>query len=486
MVEPSEIEHWDVVIVGAGISGIAAAVELQKSCSSKTFVMLEMRESVGGTWDLFRYPGIRSDSDMYTLGYGFKPWTHEKAIAPASAIRGYLRETVEEFGLADHLRLKHRLAAASWSTDDKRWTLTVEVEQRTRTLTCGFLYLGAGYYSHKSGYNPPLPGEADFRGPIIHPQEWPGDLDYAGKRIAVIGSGATAVTLIPSLARDAAKVTMVQRSPGYVHIESDADEDAERWRRELGPEGAFRAVRMRNAQNQQQMYKEGRTDPETFKKMLFDAIEEIVGPEIRERHFTPGYEPFDQRVCVVPNGDLFHAIRDGRADVVTGAIKTLTARGVLMESGEEVEADIIVKATGLNLTAGGDATYEVDGAPVRFGDCWTYKGLAYSGVPNLFHGFGFFNASWTLRVELVNSFWCRVLTHMDEVGAAQVTPRLRPEDESMPRLPYIADVTSGFFVRGFPHLSHQGDHAPWVNPQNLALTVELMAEDPDDGVLIYE
>lgn len=482
----TDIEHHDVVVIGAGISGIAAAVELQRSCPEKTFVVLEMRENVGGTWDLFRYPGIRSDSDMFTLGYGFKPWVEEKVIAPADKILNYLRQTVDEFGLTERVRFGHRLSAASWSSDDKHWALTVETEHGPKTMTCGFLYLGAGYYSYKGGYNPPLPGEEDFDGPVVHPQEWPEGLDYSDKRIAVIGSGATAITLIPSLARDAAKVIMVQRTPGYVNIETDVDEEAARWRAELGPEGSFQAARLRNEQNQQDIYREARADPETFKKTLFDAIEKIVGREYRERHFTPDYEPFDQRVCVVPNGDLFHAIAAGKADVVTGHIERVTPRGLLMKNGEEVEVDIIVKAFGLNLTSGGDAAYEVDGEPVRLADCWTYKGLAYSGVPNLVHGFGFFNASWTLRIEIVNAYWCRILRHMDDIGAAQVTPRLRPKDAEMEALPFIADVNSGYWIRGFSELPHQGDRAPWINPQNLALTKQLLAEDPEDGVLVYE
>ena len=391
-----------------------------------------MRDDLGGTWDLFRYPGIRSDSDMYTLGFGFKPWTDEKVMASGAAIQAYLRETVDEFGLGGHMRFGTRLVSASWSSGEKRWTLTVATDGGSSTLTCGFLYLGTGLYSHRGGFNPPLPGEAEFEGTLIHPQEWPENLDYAGKRIAVIGSGATTVTLIPSLVDQAAKVTMVQRSPTYIHIENGIDEEVARWREELGPEAAFSAVRKRNERLQQEMYKAARDDPETFKKTIFSAIDEIVGPEIRERHFTPSYEPWDQRVCVVPDGDLFVALRDGKADVVTGAIKTLTGRGILMEDGQEVEADIIVKATGLVAACGGEATYEVDGKQVRLADCWAYKGMAFSNVPNLVFAFGFLNASWTLRVEEINRYWCQILRHMDDIGASQVTPRLSDDGTWLP------------------------------------------------------
>ena len=480
------IEHYDVAIIGAGISGIAAGVELQRSCPDKTFAILEMRDDLGGTWDLFRYPGIRSDSDMYTLGFGFKPWTDEKVMASGAAIQAYLRETVDEFGLGGHMRFGTRLVSASWSSGKKRWTLTVATDGGSSTLTCGFLYLGTGLYSHRGGFNPPLPGEAEFEGTLIHPQDWPEDLDYAGKRIAVIGSGATTVTLIPSLVDQAAKVTMVQRSPTYIHIENGIDEEVARWREELGPEAAFSAVRKRNERLQQEMYKAAREDPETFKKTIFSAIDEIVGPEIRERHFTPSYEPWDQRVCVVPDGDLFVALRDGKADVVTGAIKTLTGRGILMEDGQEVEADIIVKATGLVAACGGEAAYEVDGKPVRLADCWAYKGMAFSNVPNLVFAFGFLNASWTLRIEEINRYWCQILRHMDDIGASQVTPRLGDSGDPMPALPFIADVNSGWLRRGFVNLPHQGDRAPWTNPQNFASTRELLASGPDDGVLVYE
>ncbi|SNY89479.1 Predicted flavoprotein CzcO associated with the cation diffusion facilitator CzcD [Nocardia amikacinitolerans] len=482
--ELNGLAEVDVVIVGAGISGIAAAADLQRNCPDKSFVVLEMRESVGGTWDLFRYPGIRSDSDMFTLGYGFKPWTAPEAIASGEAIKNYLRETAAEFGITEKIRFGTRLIAASWSSADNIWTLTLHDKDGETRLRCRFLHLATGYYSYRGGFNPELPGEESFEGRVVHPQEWPDDLDYRNKNVAVIGSGATAVTLIPSLAGETAKVTMVQRSPTYVYIAPVVDPEAERLREEVGPEDAFRQIRLRNLYAQQETYRQARQYPEEFKKTIFDAIDEVVGVEVREAHFTPSYEPWDQRVCVVPGGDLFEAIRDGSADVVTGHIERLTPAGIAMQDGTHVDADIVVKATGLNLVLGGEATFDVDGEIVDFGRCWTYKGLAFSGVPNMTYAFGFVNSSWTLRIEVVDDFLCRVLRHMDEIGAARVTPTLAPGDDDMPRLPYSAGVTSGYMQRAARRMPAQGDREPWLNPQNYDETVRLL-ESVDDGVLRY-
>lgn len=475
---------YDVIVVGAGISGISAAVQLQRSCPDKTFAIVEMRERVGGTWDLFKYPGIRSDSDMFTLGYAFKPWTAPEAIASGEAIRTYLEDTTREFGIEEHIRFGARLVAASWDSAENRWTLTIETSEGHQTLRCRFIYLGTGYYSYRGGFNPALAGEETFAGPVIHAQDWPEDLVYQDKKVAVIGSGATAVTLIPSLAGEAAKVTMIQRSPTYVYIESGVDPEAVELRRDIGPEQAFTRIRLRNLHNQQELYAHARRHPEAFKKVLFEAIDEVVGEDIRRRHFTPTYEPWDQRVCVVPDADLFHAIRDGRAEVATGHIDRVTESGVLMRDGQHIDADVIVKATGLNVVMGGEASFDVDGTPIDIGRCWTYKGLALSGVPNLVYAFGFINASWTLRIEAVNDYWCRVLQHADELGAARVTPRL-PEIGQLQSLPYVAGVTSSYLGRAAETFPRQGDRAPWINPQNYAETLRLL-ESVDDGVLHYE
>jgi cation diffusion facilitator CzcD-associated flavoprotein CzcO len=476
--------HHDVVIVGAGLSGIAAAVQLRTDHPDRSFLMLDQRDDLGGTWDLFRYPGIRSDSDMFTLGYAFKPWTSDKAIASGDAILGYLRDTAAEYDLAPHLRLRRRVRNASWSAESRCWTLEVESATGLETYTCSFLYLAAGYYDYDGGHMPEFPGVEDFRGVLIHPQEWPADLDCAAKRVAVIGSGATAITLVPALAEIAEKVTMVQRSPPYVAIDSDVDEEAVRLRAELGDRKAFEHVRLRNLEAQQERYHCARTDPEGFKKPLFDAIEDIVGTEIRERHFTPTYQPWDQRLCLVPNGDLFHAIASGRVEVVTGHIATFTAEGLRMESGEEVEADVIVAATGLKLATLGKIEVHVDGQAVDLAETFTYKGVAFSGVPNLVTAFGYLNSSWTLRIELVNRFWSAVLSRMDEVGATSVTPVLSAEEAGMPRRPWLADVTSGYLVRHLDDFPAQGDRAPWLNPQVHEETKALLA-DLDDGTLRF-
>ncbi|MFD6063694.1 flavin-containing monooxygenase [Rhodococcus wratislaviensis] len=482
----SRADHQlDVVIVGAGITGIAAAAQLQANCPDKTFVVLEQRDNIGGTWDLFKYPGIRSDSDMFTLGYAFKPWTDPRAIASAQSIKNYLAETIDELGLSERIRLGTQLTGASWDSSENLWTLTLTQGDDSQTLRCRHLYLGSGYYSYTSGYNPAFPGEDEFDGQVIHPQFWPTDLDYKGKTIAVIGSGATAITLIPNLADDAAHVTMVQRSPSYVHIESAVDEELIRLREEVGAEAAFAAVRARNLDDQQQMFAKARQDPETFKKALFDAIDAMVGEDIRREHFTPSYEPWDQRVCVVPDADLFLAIADGRASVATGQIERINARGIQMQDGTFVDADIIVKATGFNAAMGGGVEISVDGRRVDLGDCWTYKGLAYSGIPNMVYGFGFFNHSWTLRIEIVNEYWCRILKHMDEIGAERFTPLLSPGDEDMTAQPYIEGATSGYLRRGAKSLPRQGTREPWTNPQHYTTTLRLL-ETIDDGVLRYE
>lgn len=476
--------HQDVVIVGAGLSGIAAAVQLKLDHPERSFVMLEQRSELGGTWSFFRYPGLRSDSDMYTLGYAFKPWTGEKSIASGDSILDYLRETVSEYDLASRIRVNRTVRRADWSSESSVWTLQVDGPVGVETYTCSFLYLASGYYDYDGGNMPEFPGVEEFEGRLIHPQEWPVGVDCAEQRVAVIGSGATAITLVPALAEVADKVTMVQRSPTYVAIDSDVDDEARRLRAEVGEREAFERTRLRNLEQQQAWYHAARTWPDEFKKPLFDAIEEIVGREIREKHFTPTYKPWDQRLCLVPNGDLFHAIAEGRAEVVTGEIETFTARGLRMTSGEEVDADVIVTATGLKLVTFGKIELHVDGALVDLARSFTYKGVAFSDVPNLVAAFGYLNSSWTLRLELVNKFWSAVLSRMDELGARQVVPQLGEEDAGMERRPWMTDVTSGYLVRHLAYMPSQGDRAPWINPQVHEETKALLS-DLDDGALQF-
>jgi monooxygenase len=476
--------HQDVVIVGAGLSGIAAAVQLKSDHPGRSFAMLEQRDELGGTWDLFRYPGIRSDSDMYTLGYAFKPWTGEKSIASGGSILDYLRETVADFDLWSHVRLSRRVVRADWSSESSTWTLAVDGPEGVETWTCSFLYLAAGYYDYEGGNKPEFPGVEGFRGTVIHPQEWPDGVDCAGQRVAVIGSGATAITLVPAIAETAEKVFMVQRSPSYVAIDSDVDEEAQRLRREVGDRAAFEQIRLRNLEQQQVNYHAARTGPEEFKKPLFDAIEDIVGREVREQHFTPSYEPWDQRLCLVPNGDLFHAIAEGRAEVVTGHIETVTTTGLRMTSGEEVEVDVIVTATGLKLVTFGKIDLYVDGKRVDVGQSFTYKGVSINDVPNLITAFGYLNSSWTLRLELVNKFWSAVLSRMDELGARVAVPVLASEDATMEQRPWMTGVTSGYLVRHMDDMPKQGDHAPWLNPQVHEET-KLLLSTLDDGALEF-
>ncbi|WP_042543245.1 flavin-containing monooxygenase [Leucobacter komagatae] len=486
MDQSQAVEHLDVAIIGAGISGIAAAVEVRRTRPDLAVAILEMRDGLGGTWDLFRFPGIRSDSDMYTLGYSFKPWVQPQAIASGDAILGYLQETVDEFSLGPLIRFGHRLTHASWDSTTNRWTLTFSRADGETTLTASQLYLGTGYFSYRGGYNPPLPGEDAFRGEVIHPQEWPADLDVTGKRVAVIGSGATAITLVPSLATVASHVTMIQRSPGYIHVSPDEDEEANELRATVGASEAFTRVRLRNLTQQQDRFASARKHPEEFAAELFRPIEEIVGEAVRKAHFTPAYAPWDQRVCLAPNGDIFHAIREGGASVATGEIERVTPDGVRMRDGSFVAAEIIVKATGLTLNVVGDAAFVVDGELVDFNQTLTYKGMAFSGVPNLVAAFGFLNSSWTLRLELVNEYWMRILSRMGDVGAERFTPVLREQDLSAPTRPFLADMTSGYIRRGVHLLPRQGN-APWVYPQTWGETLEILSGDPvSDDTLAFE
>jgi cation diffusion facilitator CzcD-associated flavoprotein CzcO len=483
------VEHVDVLVVGAGISGIGAAWHLEHRCPDRTYVILEGRDDIGGTWDLFRYPGVRSDSDMHTLGYHFKPWNAEKAIADGPSIMAYLRETVAEHGIDRRIRFGHHVDRASWSSDDARWTVdaTLTATGEAVTYTCNFLFMCSGYYSYRAGHVPEFPGRDRFRGRIVHPQEWPEDLDFAGKEVLVVGSGATAMTLVPAMAETAAHVTMLQRSPTYVVSRPDVDALANRLRRVLPDGVAYRVTRWKNTTMQQMIYRRTRTEPDKVKAKLLALVRKELGPDYDvEKHFTPRYDPWDQRLCLIPNSDLFKAIRAGRASVVTDHIDTFTEDGIRLVSGEELRADVIVTATGLELVTLGEMDFVVDGEPVDFAQTWTYKGMAYSDVPNLVSTFGYINASWTLRADLTSEYVCRLLNHMRDTGTAQCTPRLRPTDAGMPQRPWIENFSSNYMQRAMHRFPKQGDREPWINPQDYKRDKKMFREGPvDDGVMQF-
>jgi len=480
-------EHVDVLIVGAGLSGIGAACHLQTDCPGKTYAILEAREASGGTWDLFRYPGIRSDSDMFTLGYAFQPWTEARAIADGPSILNYIRETAREHGVERRIRYGRRVVRASWSSAEARWTVEVERAEdgEREQLTCSFLYGCTGYYRYDEGYSPEFPGAERFSGRIVHPQHWPQDLDYAGKRVVVIGSGATAVTLIPAMAEQGAgHVTMLQRSPSYVFSLPGSDPLAELIRRWLPPKRAYPIVRWKNVLMASLMYQLSRRRPEFMKRLLRRGVEARLpaGFDV-DRHFRPSYEPWDQRLCLVPDGDLFKTIRDGKASIVTDQIETFTETGIRLASGEELAADVIVTATGLNLLVFGGIGLEVDGREVAVSETVGYKGIMFSGLPNLALTLGYTNASWTLKADLAASWVCRLLNHMDAHGYAVVTPR-RP-DPSEPVHPFI-DLRSGYVLRSIDQLPKQGARHPWRLHQNYPRDVLLLKRGAiDDGSLEF-
>jgi cation diffusion facilitator CzcD-associated flavoprotein CzcO len=482
-------EIFDVVIVGAGLSGIGAACHLQDECPGKTFAILEGRDAIGGTWDLFRYPGIRSDSDMFTLGYNFKPWREGKAIADGPSILNYVNEAADENHIREHIRFGHRVVSASWSTDQACWTVAVEkgVEGEQRQFRCNFLFMCGGYYSYDRGYTPEFKGRNRFQGTIVHPQFWPEDLDYSGKRVVIIGSGATAMTLVPSMAENGATVTMVQRSPTYLFSRPDRDLIANVLRRLLPEKMAYAITRFKNTQLQRFIYHRTRVAPRKMKKMLLKMVRKGLGPDYDiETHFTPHYDPWDQRLCLIPNGDLFEAIKSGKACVETDLIETFTEKGLKLASGKELEADIIVTATGLELVLLGGVEFSVDGKQVDFADTFAYKGMMYSGVPNMAQTFGYINASWTLRADLTAEYVCRILNHMDELGMRQCTALLREEDRGMEARPWIENFSAGYIQRKMHLFPKQGDRLPWLNTQNYSLDRKLIRRaSVEDGVLQF-
>lgn len=487
------MEHFDVMIVGAGLSGIGGACHLRLRHPNKSFVILEGRNAMGGTWDLFRYPGVRSDSDMYTLGYRFRPWRDAKAIADAPSILNYIRDTASEFDVAKEIRYGHRVKHASWSTANGLWTVEAEVDSEkskkrsslsTKSFTCNFLYLCTGYYDYEAGYTPEWNGVERFAGQIVHPQKWPEDLDYEGKRVVVIGSGATAVTLVPAMAQKAAHVTMLQRSPTYV-VSRPAEDKIANTLRGLLPAGAAYAItRWKNVFLQMFFYNLARSRPDLFKWMCARGVRNHLGEEYDLKHFTPPYNPWDQRLCLVPDSDLFNSIRDGRATVVTDQIETFTERGLQLKAGEHLDADIIVTATGLVLKLMSGLQLKVDGAPVDLSKTITYKGMMYSDVPNLASAFGYTNASWTLKCDLTSEYVCRLIKHMEQHGYSQCTPRVNdPEFKAEP----VIDFNSGYVLRALHTLPQQGTKTPWRVHQNYVKDLSMLRfGNVDDGTMEFK
>jgi monooxygenase len=478
-------EFVDVVIIGAGISGISAAWHLQQRSPRKSYVILEARNNLGGTWDLFTYPGIRSDSDMYTLGFRFKPWSSDQAIVDGPSILGYLKDVAAENGIDKHIRFGHGVVAANWSDADSRWELTVRRDGEDVTITCGFLIACSGYYNYDEGYTPEFAGREDFRGTIVHPQHWPEDLDYQGKKVVVIGSGATAITLIPALiGSGSGPVTMLQRSPTYIAALPDKDSFAAAANKRLPAKAAYTATRWKAIAFATFQYQLARRFPDVFKKALRQMAERRLpeGYDI-DRHFTPSYQPWDQRLCFAPNGDFFKAIRRGDADVVTDTIERFTEKGILLSSGEELQADVIVTATGLNMRLFGGATMRRNGEAVSLSDIMAYKGMMLTGLPNMAFTVGYTNASWTLKADLVSEFVCRLLNFMDSHGYDTVVAR--HPGTSVQERP-IMDFTPGYVLRALEGLPKAGDRAPWRLRQNYFLDVRTIRRGKvDDGALQF-
>jgi cyclohexanone monooxygenase len=458
----------DVLIVGAGLSGIGAAAMLQERCPGKRYAILEARGAIGGTWDLFRYPGIRSDSDMYTLGYGFKPWRDARAIADGPSIRAYIRETARSHGIEPHIRFRHKVVRAAWSSSEALWTIEAECgedcgEKRAiRKIRTRFLHLCSGYYSYDHAYRPRFEGEEAFRGRIVQPQFWPEDLDYAGKRVVVIGSGATAVTLVPAMAATAAHVTMLQRSPSYVVARPSEYRFARRLQRRLPPKLAYWATRWRVILESMLLYRIARARPELARQKIIGMARHQLGPGVDIAHFTPDYKPWDQRVCVAPDGDLFKALKHGRAEVVTGHIARFGEHGIVLQSGRVLDADIVVMATGLSLSLLGGARIEVDGKPYAPSEAMAYKGMMLSGMPNSVMTFGYTNASWTLKADLTAAWVCRLLNYMDRKGQAIAVVR---REAGVAPEPFLG-FTSGYVQRAAALLPKQGSRRPWQVYQN--------------------
>jgi cation diffusion facilitator CzcD-associated flavoprotein CzcO len=486
------VEHFDVLIVGAGISGVGSAYHLTKQLPDTTFVVLEEQESYGGTWWTHKYPGIRSDSDLHTFGYSFKPWTGPP-IATAAEIRAYMGEVIDENDLAKHIRYRHRINAANWSSESKLWTIEAVNQDsgEALTFTANFLWMCQGYYRHSEGYTPEWNGMEDYKGTIIHPQRWPEDIDTERKRIVVIGSGATAATLIPSIAGKCDHVTMLQRSPTYFRTGRNAIELAETLRQlQVNEEWIHEIVRRKILFDQDTFTRRSFTEPEVVKQELLGGLRAVLGPDYDiEKHFTPSYRPWRQRIAFVPDADLFLAIKSGKASVVTDEIDRFTGEGILLKSGETLKADIIVTATGFNLNVLGDIAFEIDGKPLDFAETVTYRGMMFTDIPNMAWVFGYFRASWTLRTDLVADFVCRMLSHMKQKGARKVVPALRPQEDNMPLHSWIdpENFNPGYLMRDMHLLPKRGDKPEWQHSQDYwAEKDEFPAIDLDDPAFVYD
>ncbi len=479
-------QHIDVLIVGAGLSGIGAACHLKMHSPGKTYALLEAREAIGGTWDLFRYPGIRSDSDMYTLGYSFKPWTQAKAIADGPAILDYVRETARDYDVERHIRFNHSVKRANWSSSDALWTVEAEIgpEREPVQFTCNFLFMCSGYYDYDGGYNPEFVGASSFGGQIVHPQHWPENLDYTGKQVVVIGSGATAVTLVPAMAQKAAHVVMLQRSPSYVLTRPAEDKYANFMRQYLPAKLAYTLARWRNVLLTMLFYQLSRKRPARVKAALLKLARHQVGSKVDvDTHFKPRYNPWDQRLCLVPDGDLFRVLRTGTASVVTDQIERFTETGIVTKSGQNLPADIIVTATGLRLKLLGGLEVSVDGERLDLAKTMNYKGMMNSDVPNLASSFGYTNASWTLKSDLTAAYVCRLLNYMDQHGYAQCTPRRT--DPTVSEEPFL-DFSSGYVQRAIEQLPKQGSKKPWKLYQNYLLDlITLRYGAVNDGTMEF-
>jgi len=478
---------FDVLIVGAGLSGIGAAVHLQTDCPGKTYVILEGREAIGGTWDLFRYPGIRSDSDMHTLGYVFKPWTEAKAIADGPNIRKYVRETASEHGVDEHIRFGHRVISASWSSQEALWTVQAETGGETVVLTCRFLFMCSGYYNYEAGYTPDFEGAESFQGEIVHPQKWTPNIQHKDKIVVVIGSGATAVTLVPAMSWEAEHVTMLQRSPTYI-ISAPSKDRFGNFLRAILPDGlAYKLTRWKTITLGRYFYRKTQTDPEKAKKMLFKRLRKelkgLDGAFDMERDFTPSYNPWEQRLCLVPDSDLFRAFKSGKASIKTDHIERFVPEGIKLKSGDVLEADMIVTATGLDLQLFGGMTVHVDGQETTAKDMVTYKGLMFSNIPNFANVFGYTNASWTLKADLTCQYVCRLINHMDETGADYCVPRLTDDVEVKEMMP----LDSGYFARAIDKLPREGTKLPWQQHHDYFADMKLLRDgELEDGAMQFE